>query len=39
MRKTSRELNGGEVSPTPTDELQPGDQIELRGPVGGYFVW
>ena len=22
-----------------TDGLQPGDQIELRGPVGGYFVW
>jgi ferredoxin-NADP reductase len=29
----------GEVSPYLTDELQPGDQIELRGPVGGYFVW
>jgi ferredoxin-NADP reductase len=29
----------GEVSPYLTDGLQPGDQIELRGPVGGYFVW
>jgi ferredoxin-NADP reductase len=29
----------GEVSPYLTDELRPGDQIELRGPVGGYFVW
>jgi ferredoxin-NADP reductase len=29
----------GEVSPYLADELQPGDQIELRGPVGGYFVW
>jgi ferredoxin-NADP reductase len=29
----------GEVSPYLTDDLQPGDQIELRGPVGGYFVW
>jgi ferredoxin-NADP reductase len=29
----------GEVSPYLTDELKPGDRIELRGPVGGYFVW
>jgi len=29
----------GEVSPYLTDGLQRGDQIELRGPVGGYFVW
>jgi ferredoxin-NADP reductase len=29
----------GEVSPYLTDELRSGDQIELRGPVGGYFVW
>ena len=29
----------GEVSPYIADELQPGDQIELRGPVGGYFAW
>ena len=27
------------MSPYLTDELRPGDQIELRGPVGGYFVW
>jgi ferredoxin-NADP reductase len=32
-------LDDGEVSPYLTDELRPGDQIELRGPVGGYFVW
>jgi ferredoxin-NADP reductase len=30
---------GGEVSPYLTDELRPGDPLELRGPVGGYFVW
>jgi ferredoxin-NADP reductase len=30
---------GGEVSPYLTDELRPGDQLELRGPIGGYFVW
>src|SRR5580704_12254948 len=32
-------IGDGEVSPYLTDELRPGDQIELRGPVGGYFVW
>ena len=32
-------LDDGEVSPYLTDELQRGDEIELRGPVGGYFVW
>lgn len=29
----------GEVSPYLVDELMPGDQLELRGPVGGWFVW
>ncbi|HEX6702691.1 MAG TPA: ferredoxin reductase [Gaiellaceae bacterium] len=29
----------GEVSPYLTDELRLGDEIELRGPIGGYFVW
>jgi ferredoxin-NADP reductase len=29
----------GEVSSYLADELRPGDRIELRGPVGGYFVW
>lgn len=32
-------IDDGEVSPYLAGELQPGDQIELRGPVGGYFVW
>jgi ferredoxin-NADP reductase len=32
-------LDDGEVSPYLTDELRPGDLVELRGPVGGYFVW
>ena len=36
---TVERLQDGEVSPYLTDELQPGDRIELRGPVGGYFVW
>ena len=32
-------LEDGEVSPYLSDELRPGDKLELRGPVGGYFVW
>jgi ferredoxin-NADP reductase len=32
-------IDDGEVSPYLADELKPGDQIELRGPIGGYFVW
>jgi len=27
------------VSPYLVEELQPGDELELRGPIGGYFVW
>jgi len=29
----------GEVSPYLTEVLQKGDQLELRGPIGGWFVW
>jgi ferredoxin-NADP reductase len=36
---TVERLENGEVSPYLTDELRRGDRIELRGPVGGYFVW
>ena len=32
-------IDGGEVSPYLVDEVQPGDRFEVRGPVGGYFVW
>ena len=32
-------LDDGEVSPYLAGELRQGDQLELRGPVGGYFVW
>jgi ferredoxin-NADP reductase len=32
-------IDDGEVSPYLTEELRKGDQLELRGPVGGYFVW
>ena len=36
---TIERIDDGEVSPYLTDELQPGDQLELRGPIGGYFTW
>ena len=36
---TVERLDDGEVSPYLVGELQPGDKLELRGPVGGYFVW
>jgi ferredoxin-NADP reductase len=36
---TIERLDDGEVSPYLTDVLQPGDDLELRGPIGGYFVW
>lgn len=29
----------GEVSPYLTQQLAPGDRLELRGPIGGWFVW
>src|SRR5437660_5504148 len=32
-------LADGEVSPYLTSVLEVGDQLELRGPIGGYFVW
>jgi len=36
---TVERLADGEVSPYLTDELRAGDDLELRGPIGGYFVW
>ena len=36
---TVEKLEDGEVSPYLTDELRIGDRIELRGPIGGYFIW
>jgi ferredoxin-NADP reductase len=36
---TVERIDDGEVSPYLTEELRPRDRIELRGPVGGYFVW
>ena len=36
---TVERLDDGEVSPYLTDELRAGDDLVLRGPIGGYFVW
>ena len=36
---TVEELDDGEVSPFLTEELGAGDRFELRGPIGGHFVW
>ena len=36
---TVEALPDGEVSPYLTEVLREGDQIEVRGPIGGYFVW
>ena len=36
---TVERLDDGEVSPYLTEDARPGDQFEVRGPIGGYFVW
>ena len=36
---TVERIDDGEVSPYLTGEAMTGDLFELRGPVGGYFVW
>jgi ferredoxin-NADP reductase len=36
---TVERIEDGEVSAYLVDELAEGDQLELRGPIGGYFVW
>ncbi len=36
---TVERLEDGEVSPYLVDDVVPGDKFELRGPIGGYFVW
>lgn len=32
-------LDDGEVSPFLADVVEPGDELEVRGPIGGWFVW
>ncbi|HET9739247.1 MAG TPA: ferredoxin reductase [Solirubrobacteraceae bacterium] len=36
---TVERLEDGEVSPYLVDDAQAGDFVEVRGPVGGWFVW
>ena len=36
---TVQRIAGGEVSPFLVDELAVGDRVEVRGPLGGWFVW
>ena len=36
---TVERLDDGEVSPYLVDVAQPGDELEVRGPIGGWFVW
>jgi ferredoxin-NADP reductase len=36
---TVERLANGEVSPYLVDEVRAGDRLEVRGPLGGYFVW
>jgi ferredoxin-NADP reductase len=36
---TVERLEDGEVSPYLVDEVVVGDRFELRGPIGGHFVW
>ena len=39
LELTVERIDDGEVSPYLTDEARPGDVFEVRGPIGGYFVW
>jgi ferredoxin-NADP reductase len=36
---TVQHVRDGEISPYLVDVARPGDAIQLRGPIGGYFVW
>jgi ferredoxin-NADP reductase len=36
---TVERIEDGEVSPYLVSELRKGDQFEVRGPIGGHFVW
>jgi ferredoxin-NADP reductase len=36
---TVERLEDGEVSPYLTEVVRAGDEFEIRGPIGGYFVW
>lgn len=39
LELTIQKVRGGEVSPYLVEEVEVGDEFELRGPVGGWFRW
>ena len=39
LELTVERLDGGEVSTFLHDVVEPGDELEVRGPIGGWFVW
>ena len=39
LELTVERIDDGEVSPYLTEEVRPGDQFEVRGPIGGWFTW
>ena len=39
LKITVERLDDGEVSPYLVDDVGDGDAFEVRGPIGGYFVW
>ncbi len=39
LELTVQRIADGEVSPYLTEVMEPGDPLELRGPIGGWFVW
>ena len=39
LELTVQRLDDGEVSPYLAGIAQPGDQFDLRGPIGGWFTW
>jgi ferredoxin-NADP reductase len=39
LELTIEEIGDGEVSPYLGEALEPGDRVEIRGPIGGWFIW
>jgi ferredoxin-NADP reductase len=39
LELTVQRVHDGELSPYLVEEMMVGDELELRGPVGGWFVW